>query len=136
MSSAYMMTSDNKEFKKIGPRWLPCGTPEVTRKMSEKQLLKLTFWDQSTKYDLNHVTKCWSKPIKVNFFNRSWSKALLKSVYITSVCNPFPKASKVLVWTERPFWLADITWESENDSCEAIIFSKSSGIELILAIHL
>ena len=48
---------------------LPCGTPEITGKVSERLLLIDTFWKRLVKYSLNHAHKPPVIPIDHNLSN-------------------------------------------------------------------
>jgi len=65
-------TTWGKSFMKIprrrGPRWLSCGTPEVTWTRLEIELKKLRF----DKYVEIHSVNVIGNPNSISFFNYSW----------------------------------------------------------------
>lgn len=77
-----------KALKSIGPKWDPCGTPEVEINEFDRWPLMATLDDRLSKYEENHFSKEPDMPRLESFCNnRPWStlsKALLKSVYIES----------------------------------------------------
>lgn len=84
--------SSMKTRKSNGPRWLPCGTPDVTLTKRDMTPLSFTFCERFDELEANQSVSDLSKPNKFNLSVRSLCSTLSNDCYISG----FPSSSFLL----------------------------------------